>query len=114
LVAGAYAPVFSPINGVVTQIYIDGLGNPVIRIENAQWVVLLLHLNPDNVSAGQTVSIWQQVGTESNRGNTWSNGKKCGTGSDCGFHTHFSLQKKGEFCKDPFQRINFPATGNNP
>lgn len=116
VVKGKGSEVHSPINGKVTQRYTDGLGNPVLRIENSQYVVELLHGKWD-VRKGQNVVIDQIVGTESNMGNTWSADSRgnpiyCGTGSNCGFHTHFHALEKGGKCVNPKSLVNWPEREN--
>lgn len=99
--------IISPINGTVVQSYTDGLKNPVIKIVNSVYETKLLHGNW-NVQVGDKVRIGQPIGTESNQGNTWSGRRFCGTGSNCGFHTHFSVFKKGQACVDPQKLVNPP------
>jgi hypothetical protein len=109
---GNGAKVISPINGIVTQRFTDGLGNPTIRIENSIFIIDLLHGNWD-VKVGQKLTIGDQVGTESNQGNTGyidANGvfHFCGTGSSCGYHVHFDVARRGKTCVDPQTLINWP------
>ena len=95
---GAGTPVFSPINGVVTQKYVQPkLKNTVIRIENSMYVVELLHGNWNKVRRGQRVSILEQVGTEASIGNS------------TGPHTHFHAQRRGGYpCVNPEKLVNWP------
>ncbi len=93
LSAGKGAAVLSPINGVVSDLFIDQYGNTTLIIENEIWRVLMLHGNY-SVAVGQQVAIGQQVGVESNNGYTvdWL-GRSC-RGRDCGYHTHLNLFDK--------------------
>ena len=93
LSAGKGAAVLSPINGVVSDLFIDQYGNTTLIIENEIWQVLMLHGNY-SVKVGEQVAIGQQVGAESNNGYTvdWL-GRSC-RGRDCGYHTHMNLFDK--------------------
>ena len=99
-ISGGYgSTVISPINGLVTQKYIDGYGNPIIQIENSIYLVKLYH-GDWTVSFGDPLDIGQPVGTEA------SHGKSTGP------HTHFSVFIKGQPCVDPRFLANYPPTGN--
>jgi len=101
IAGGKGTVVVSSINGKVTAIFFDGLGNPVIIIENARFRVTILH-GAYTAKVGDTVKAGQQIGTESNMGNTWSSGSYCGTGSNCGYHTHiFVWDKTAKAFADP-------------
>lgn len=93
--AGLGSPVYSPINGTVTQKYVDGYNNPVIRIENSKFEVELLH-GIWTVDKGQKVVISQKIGTEASIGNS------------TGPHTHFHALQKGRQCVDPRDLVNWP------
>jgi murein DD-endopeptidase MepM/ murein hydrolase activator NlpD len=94
LAGGANTLVIAPINGVVTVNETNDIGNTVLQIEGDGFVAELLHGNWD-IAVGTVVSIGDPVGTEANHGYTFDmNGNKCGTGSDCGYHTHFNLVDK--------------------
>ena len=91
--AGKGATIFSPIDGVVSDLFVDGLGNPTLIIENEVYRVTLMHgiyaVNPgDQLTAGQA------IGTESNLGNTTDmQGRSC-RNRDCGYHTHLNVFDK--------------------
>jgi murein DD-endopeptidase MepM/ murein hydrolase activator NlpD len=93
LTAGKGAQIRSPIDGVVSALYVDDLGNTTLVIENENYLVTLLH-GIYEVQIGEHVSLAQVVGYESNQGFTvdaWGN--LC-AGRDCGYHTHFNLFDK--------------------
>jgi murein DD-endopeptidase MepM/ murein hydrolase activator NlpD len=94
LAAGEGATIYSPINGTVTENYIDQYGNPTLIIENEVYQVLLLHGNY-SVSVGQTVALGDPVGTESNQGYTkdWA-GNLCWGRAGCGYHSHLNVFDK--------------------
>ena len=100
LAAGNGEPVLSPINGRVSQLYVDGIGNPTLVLENEAYTVTMLH-GRYSVQVGQEVSAGEQVGTESNKGNTRDmNGNSC-RNRDCGYHTHLNV-----FSKAAGQNVN--------
>lgn len=91
--AGKGAIIKSPIQGVVTQLYTDEIGNPTLVIENDVFQVMMLH-GVYTVKVGDEIKIGQPVGTESNLGNTrdaWGNSCR---GRDCGYHTHLNVFDK--------------------
>lgn len=93
LAAGKGAKIKSPITGRVTQLYVDGIGNPTLVIENEAYIVTMLH-GDYTVEAGDKVKIGQVVGYESNQGNTRDmQGNSC-RGRDCGYHTHINIYDK--------------------
>jgi murein DD-endopeptidase MepM/ murein hydrolase activator NlpD len=93
ITAGKGATIGSPITGVVTGLYTDGLGNSVLVIENDQYRVTLLH-GVYTVIVGQALTLGQAVGSESNIGNTRDfEGNSC-AGRDCGYHTHLNIYDK--------------------
>ncbi len=90
---GNGAVIKSPIHGTVTELYTDGLGNPTLVIENEVYRVTMLH-GVYSVAAGESVSLGDQVGTESNLGNTTDfQGRSC-RNRDCGYHTHLNVFDK--------------------
>jgi murein DD-endopeptidase MepM/ murein hydrolase activator NlpD len=94
LAAGAGSPVLSPINGVVTGNYTDEHGNTTLVIENEVYQVLLLH-GDYTAQAGDTVTIGEQVGAESNHGYTTDMaGNLCLGRAGCGNHTHLNVFDK--------------------
>ena len=93
LSAGKGATILSPINGEVTQLFVDQYGNPTLILENARYKILMLH-GDYTVQVGQRLIIGQPVGTESNHGYTLdANGRLC-DGRDCGYHTHLNIFDK--------------------
>lgn len=91
--AGKGVPVLSPINGVVTGLYVDPYGNTTLIIENDVYAVTLLH-GDYSVTMGEQVQLGQQVGVEWNNGYTLDlYGNLC-TGRDCGYHTHLNIFDK--------------------
>ncbi len=91
--AGKGAKILSPINGVVTDVYIDEYGNPTLVIENAYYQVTLLH-GAYSVVIGEQLNAGQTIGTESNLGYTTDlQGRSC-QGRDCGYHTHLNVFDK--------------------
>lgn len=91
--AGKEATIKSPINGTVTNLYIDDWGNPSLMIENERYAVELLH-GLFLVKIGDKVTIGEPIGKESNRGNTFDElGRPC-AGRDCGYHTHINVYDK--------------------
>jgi murein DD-endopeptidase MepM/ murein hydrolase activator NlpD len=90
LAAGNGEVIYSPINGVVTGRYIDQWNNTVIVIENDMFVVTMFH-GDYTAALGETVTLGQPVGTESNHGYTLDiYGNLC-AGRDCGYHTHLNV-----------------------
>jgi murein DD-endopeptidase MepM/ murein hydrolase activator NlpD len=91
--AGKGATIKSPINGTVTNLYIDDWGNPSLMIENEHYAVELLH-GLFSVKIGDKVSIGQPIGKESNQGNTVDGAGRSCAGRDCGYHTHINVYDK--------------------
>ena len=93
IAAGKGARIKAPINGVVTELYIDEWGNPTLVIENEIYRVSLLHGNY-KVQVGDVVKIGQVIGKESNQGYTTDLlGRSCHN-RDCGYHTHLNVFDK--------------------
>lgn len=93
LAAGEDAPILSPINGVVTALYIDEYGNPNLILENEVYQVLLMH-GKYSLQVGDAVAIGDPVGKESNLGYTTDmNGRPC-RNRDCGYHSHLNVFDK--------------------
>jgi murein DD-endopeptidase MepM/ murein hydrolase activator NlpD len=100
IAAGKGEPILSPINGYVSELYTDAVGNPTLVIENAFYEVTMLHGNY-KVQLGQEVTVGDPLGTESNKGNTRDmNGNSC-RNRDCGYHTHLNV-----FDKQAGQNVN--------
>jgi hypothetical protein len=90
---GKGATILSPINGWVSNFYIDDLGNTTLLLENDRYIVELLH-GLYTVKVGEAVTLGQPIGKESNQGNTADpNGVSC-RGRDCGYHTHINIFDK--------------------
>lgn len=90
---GKGAVILSPINGIVTQLFIDDLGNTTLVIENDHYQVIILH-GIYTVAVGDAVKLGQPVGQESNQGNTVDAlGNSC-RGRDCGYHIHLNIYDK--------------------
>lgn len=93
LAAGKDAKIKSPINGQVTELYVDQYGNPTIVIENDNYRVTMLH-GIYKVEVGEQVKIGQKIGKESNLGYTLDMyGNRC-TNRECGYHTHLNVFDK--------------------
>jgi hypothetical protein len=93
LTAGKGVAILSPINGIVSNLYIDEWGNPSLVLENDRFIIELLH-GIFTVKIGDQVVLGQPIGFESNQGNTadaW--GYSC-RGRDCGYHTHINVFDK--------------------
>lgn len=91
--AGESETILSPIAGTVTALYVDGLGNTTLVIENDFYQVTLLH-GLYTVAVGDHLESGQSVGSESNQGNTvdsWGNSCR---GRPCGHHTHLNVFDK--------------------
>jgi murein DD-endopeptidase MepM/ murein hydrolase activator NlpD len=94
IAAGRGAQISSPINGTVTQLYVDEYGSPTLVIENEVYSVLMMH-GDYSVAIGETVTIGQPVGTESNKGYTMDMaGNLCYGRAWCGNHTHLNVYDK--------------------
>jgi len=93
IAAGKDAPIKSPITGTITQRYTDPIGNPILVIENEQYVVTFLH-GKYSAQIGDEVGIGGFIGNESNLGNTRDmQGNSC-RNRDCGYHTHLNVFDK--------------------
>jgi len=93
IAAGKGAAIKAPISGVVSEQYVDGVGNPTLVIENEKYKVTLLH-GIYTVKLGDTIGIGEVIGSESNIGNTRDmQGQSC-RGRDCGYHTHLNIFDK--------------------
>jgi murein DD-endopeptidase MepM/ murein hydrolase activator NlpD len=93
IAAGKGATILSPINGVVTQRYIDQWGNPTIVIENDYYQVTMLH-GLYTADVGTPLRLGQPVGIESNVGYTMDMFGRLCTNRDCGYHTHLNIFDK--------------------
>lgn len=94
ITAGAGATVLAPICGEV-KIYIDGVGNTAIDINNRNYRATLLHDDFFQALDGQWVEVGTPIGTEGNNGNV-----RCGDGlhpsssrfgPNCGHHSHWNM-----------------------
>ena len=91
--AGKGAAIKSPINGVVTALFVDEYGNTNLIIENDHYRITMFH-GLYSVKVGDQVELGQQVGKESNQGYTVdAQGRPC-KGRDCGYHTHLNIYDK--------------------
>ncbi len=94
LAAGRGEPVRSPINGFVTNLYIDEYGNTTLVLENEIYTVIMLH-GDYSVAIGDEVTTGQVVGTEGNNGYTMDFlGNLCYGRTYCGNHTHLNIYDK--------------------
>ncbi|HRQ39289.1 MAG TPA: M23 family metallopeptidase [Chloroflexota bacterium] len=94
LAAGRGEPVKSPINGFVTDLYVDQYGNTTLVLENEVYTVIMLH-GDYTVAVGDQVRAGQTVGAEGNNGYTmdfWGN--LCYGRTYCGNHTHLNVYDK--------------------
>lgn len=93
IAAGKGAAVKAPIEGKVSNLYVDEWGNTTLVIENSKYQVTMLHGN-FTVAVGEGVTLGQEVGIESNNGYTLDMyGNSC-RGRDCGYHTHLNVFDK--------------------
>lgn len=93
IAAGKGATIYSPIHGEVTALYVDGIGNPTLVIENEVYKVTMLH-GDYTVQIGESLKAGDTVGTESNLGNTTDmQGNSC-RNRNCGYHTHLNIFDK--------------------
>lgn len=93
IAAGKGAKIYSPINGVVSDLFTDGLGNPTLIIENENYRVTLMH-GIYHVKVRDRLKAGQSIGIESNLGNTTDmQGRSC-RNRDCGYHTHLNVYDK--------------------
>ena len=93
IAAGKGATIYAPINGVISDLFTDGLGNPTLLIENEVYKVTLMH-GIYTVRQGDQVKAGKPIGTESNLGNTTDmQGRSC-RNRDCGYHTHLNVFDK--------------------
>ena len=94
IAAGRGEPLLSPINGVVTQLFMDEYGNPTIVIENDVFQVMFLH-GDYTVAIGDALKVGQVFGAESNKGYTMDMaGNLCYNREWCGNHSHLNVFDK--------------------
>lgn len=94
IAAGRGEALLSPINGIVTQLYMDEYGNPTVVIENDAYAVMFLH-GDYTVAVGDVLKVGQQFGTESNKGYTMDMaGNLCYNREWCGNHSHLNVFDK--------------------
>ena len=107
LAAGRGEPILSPINGVVTELYIDEYKNTTIVISNDIYDVMFLH-GDYFVSIGDQLKIGQQFGTEGNNGYTMDMaGNLCYGREWCGNHTHLNVfDKRIQANINPLELLN--------
>jgi hypothetical protein len=93
------ATIHSPINGYISDMWLDKNRTPWIKISNTRWDATMAHGN-FSVKLGDIVTIGQPIGTESNQGYTTS--MKTGVleicegdaTPNCGNHTHINVFDK--------------------
>jgi len=71
-IASDGTPLYAPMNGVVTAMFYDGLGNSILtlRLENGlELGIMHLHF-PENLAVGSQVVAGQQIGSVGNIGNS--------------------------------------------
>lgn len=106
ITGGKGATIKSPINGIVTGVFVDQYNNTNLIIENSRYKVLMLHGNY-TVHVGQVVAIGDPVGTESNHGYTLDGQGRLCAGRDCGYHTHLNVFDKSINSNiDPFTLLS--------
>lgn len=94
IAAGRGEPILSPVNGEVTESYIDEYNNTTLVIENEAYVVTLLH-GEFSVNEGDIIEIGDKIGIESNKGYTMDmQGNLCYGREYCGNHTHLNIYDK--------------------
>lgn len=83
ITAGLGTTIYAPINGLVTNIYTDGVSNTIIVFDNPEFMAVLLHGNYDGAKQGQPVTRGSSVvGVEASKGNS------------TGPHSHYQLYDK--------------------
>ncbi|MCK4976766.1 MAG: hypothetical protein KAS36_07540 [Anaerolineales bacterium] len=93
LAAGENSIIKSPINGEVSDLFVDEYGNPTLVIANEIYEVTMLH-GEYSVMIGDKINLGQPVGYESNLGYTTDmQGRSC-KNRNCGFHTHLNIFDK--------------------
>jgi murein DD-endopeptidase MepM/ murein hydrolase activator NlpD len=93
IAAGQGAKILSPINGEVTELYVDQYGNPTLVIENDIYRVTMMH-GEYTVDVGDQLKLGQKVGRESNLGYTTDMSGQLCAGRNCGYHTHLNVFDK--------------------
>ncbi|PIE81054.1 MAG: hypothetical protein CSA11_06245 [Chloroflexi bacterium] len=94
LTGGRGANIYSPITGVVVELYVDYLNNTTLVIENEIYVVTFMHGDYE-VTLGQNVLAGDVLGYESNHGYTMDMaGTLCYENPGCGNHTHLNVFDK--------------------
>jgi len=93
LSAGKGAVIQSPIYGVVTEQFVDNLGNTTLVIENDSYRVMFLH-GKYAVSVGDLLQPGQPIGKESNQGYTTDMAGRPCQDRDCGYHSHMNVYDK--------------------
>ncbi|NKQ35283.1 MAG: M23 family metallopeptidase [Chloroflexi bacterium] len=94
IAAGRGKPIKSPINGTVTEFYVDQYNNPTLVIENDVYTITMLH-GDFSTSVGEQLQIGDMVGVEGNNGYTMDMaGNLCYGRVWCGNHTHLNVYNK--------------------
>lgn len=92
--AGRGEAVKSPINGRISNLYIDEYGNTTLVIENQVYLVTMLH-GDFSAAIGDELTAGQVVGSEGNNGYTMDYfGNLCYGRVYCGNHTHLNIFDK--------------------
>ena len=89
--AGNGVAILSPINGVVTAKYVDGFGNPTLKIENQNFAVTMLHMSKIHMQLGDRVEAGQHIADEGNLGYSLCSDGQKPNGRDCGYHIHIDV-----------------------
>jgi hypothetical protein len=93
LASGKDSIIKSPINGEVSELFVDEYGNPTLVIENETYIITMLH-GRYSVQEGDELDLGQPVGFESNMGYTTDmQGRSC-KNRNCGYHTHLNIFDK--------------------
>jgi len=92
IAAGEGAAILSPINGKVTDRYIDQYGNPTLVLENKIYQVTLLH-GDYSVNVGDSVKLGRRLAKKATGYTTDMFGQSC-AGRNCGYHTHLNVFDK--------------------
>jgi murein DD-endopeptidase MepM/ murein hydrolase activator NlpD len=83
----------SPINGIVSENYVDQYGNTTLILDNNRYTVTFLHGN-FSANVGDKLTIGQTLGTEGNNGYTMDMSGRLCTNRDCGYHSHLNVFDK--------------------
>ncbi len=94
IAAGRGEPILSPINGQISERYIDEYNSPTLVIENEVYIVTFLH-GDYSAQVGDTLKMGDPIGIESNKGYTMDmQGNLCYEREYCGNHSHLNIYDK--------------------